>query len=319
MVDTRRSPKKRNASPPRVSNRRLSPDRGHPPPENKSPATDLNKNDTNTKKNAQSASRKRGGEQTSINNNNGTPNNGQEIENSGTSDNGLATPPNRFATPNKNGAGNNNAALLDGPPKSNSPATDLNKNDNNSILSSETEKNTTEGESINQEKKDGSVVPTSTPPNNTEKTASTPTEPVPKTSCKPSPTNNEDNLRHTKSFDAQIHNTMWVYLYPHQTDQDGNIVCKSLCTNYNTYRELACKNIMLSFLGNTLPRKQNEEGKTSPGNDMEILLVPAEEESCRVSLYDTRNVPIFVLLFFDVLIWTDFELFYGTITFLLNM
>ena len=76
---------------------------------------------------------------------------------------------------------------------------------------------------------------------------------------------------------------------------------------------------MLSFLGNTLPRKQNEEGKTSPGNDMEILLVPAEEEICRVSLYDTRNVPIFVLLFFDVLIWTDFELFYGTITFLLNM
>jgi len=71
-----------------------------------------------------------------------------------------------------------------------------------------------------------------------------------------------------------------------QRDKDGNIVCESLRTNYNTYNELACKNIMLSFLGHSLPRKESEEGRTSPGHDMEILLVPPEEKSRRVSLYE---------------------------------
>jgi len=223
--------------------------------------------------------------------NNNTLNNDQEIVNSGTSRNEFAIPPNdnKYKTPTK--AGGEIPAMLNDPTESDSPANGPNENDNNSTLTNETEK-TTIGESINQEKEDGSVVPTNaTKTNNTGKIATTPTEQVPEKSCKPSPTkpsptNNDKNLRDTKSYNAQIHNTMWVYLYPMQRDRDGNIVCESLRTNYNTYHELACKNIMLSFLGHSLPRKESEEGRTSPGHDMEILLVPPEEKSRRVSLYE---------------------------------
>jgi len=224
--------------------------------------------------------------------NNNTLNNDQEIVNSGTSSNELAIPPNdnKYTTPTK--AGGEIPAMLNDPTESDSPANGPNKNDNNSTLTNETEKTTIVEESINQEKEDGSVVPTNaTKTNNTGKIATTPTEQVPEKSCKPSPTkpsptNNDKNLRDTKSYNAQIHNTMWVYLYPMQRDRDGNIVCESLRTNYNTYHELACKNIMLSFLGHSLPRKESEEGRTSPGHDMEILLVPPEEKSRRVSLYE---------------------------------
>ena len=224
--------------------------------------------------------------------NNNTLNNDQEIVNSGTSSNELAIPPNdnKYTTPTK--AGGEIPAMLNDPTESDSPANDITENDNNSTLTNETEKTTIVGESINQEKEDGSVVPTNaTKTNNTGKIATTPTEQVAEKSCKPSPTkpsptNNDKNLRDTKSYNAQIHNTMWAYLYPMQRDKDGNIVCESLRTNYNTYHELACKNIMLSFLGHSLPRKESEEGRTSPGHDMEILLVPPEEKSRRVSLYE---------------------------------
>ena len=224
--------------------------------------------------------------------NNNTLNNDQEIVNSGTSSNEFAIPPNdnKYTTPTK--AGGEIPAMLNDPTESDSPANDITENDNNSTLTNETEKTTIVEESINQEKEDGSVVPTNaTKTNNTGKIATTPTEQVPEKSCKPSPTkpsptNNDKNLRDTKSYNAQIHNTMWVYLYPMQRDRDGNIVCESLRTNYNTYHELACKNIMLSFLGHSLPRKESEEGRTSPGHDMEILLVPPEEKSRRVSLYE---------------------------------
>lgn len=222
--------------------------------------------------------------------NNNTLNNDQEIVNDGTSRHLFADPPNgnKYETPPaKASDGNIGAAMLNDPTECTSPANGPNENDNNSKLSSETEKNTIVGQSINQEKEDSSVVPmNTTTTNNTEKIATTPTEEVPTKSCNPSPTNNDKHLRDTKSYDAKIHNTMWAYLYPMQKDKGGNIVCESLRTNYNTYNELACKNIMLSFLGHSLPRKRFEEGRTSPGHDMEILLVPPEEESRRVSLYE---------------------------------
>ena len=223
--------------------------------------------------------------------NNNTLNNDQEIVNDGTSRHLFANPPNgnEYETPRpaKASDGNIGAAMLNDPTECTSPANGPNENDNNSKLSSETEKNTIVGQSINQEKEDSSVVPmNTTTTNNTEKIATTPTEEVPTKSCNPSPTNNDKHLRDTKSYDAKIHNTMWAYLYPMQKDKGGNIVCEYLRTNYNTYNELACKNIMLSFLGHSLPRKRVEEGRTSPGHDMEILLVPPEEESRRVSLYE---------------------------------
>lgn len=273
MVTTRRSPGggKVNATPqekPRHSKGTSGPPDGSPP--------------TGQRR----SSRLAGGD---VSNNN-TLNNDQEIVNDGTSRHLFADPPNgnKYETPPaKASDGNIGAAMLNDPTECTSPANGPNENDNNSKLSSETEKSTFVGQSINQEKEDSSVVPmNTTTTNNTEKIATTPTEEVPTKSCNPSPTNNDKHLRDTKSYDAKIHNTMWAYLYPMQKDKGGNIVCESLRTNYNTYNELACKNIMLSFLGHILPRKRVEEGRTSPGHDMEILLVPPEEESRRVSLYE---------------------------------
>jgi hypothetical protein len=106
------------------------------------------------------------------------------------------------------------------------------------------------------------------------------TPPVDKSapSNEPSPINANDNLKHTKSYNVYVNNTMWPFLYPLESDENNNIVCKTLHCNWNTYNMIACKKIMMTFLGNPYGRSEKEEmgGSAFPGNDMEILLVPQE-------------------------------------------
>lgn len=91
----------------------------------------------------------------------------------------------------------------------------------------------------------------------------------------PSPIGKKDNLQDCQTKTVTINNTMLPFLYPLYLDEKGEIVCYITHTNHNNWNVQTQAQIMMTYLHNPYLRPPSEmEGTKSPGNDMEVLLMP---------------------------------------------